>query len=189
MFEQSLDAVMPYLSQRGIDPETAKDFRLGFVEGGRITGDRQFAGRLAIPYIGGNNIVQYVVFRALGDEKPKYLGYSLNRPLFNLRAVTDSSVDEICLTEGELDAVTLTQAGHHAVAVPGANSWKSHHKRIFEGFARVIVFADGDDPGKQLAKRILKELPNAVIAQCPEDEDVNSMYLTGGKEALESLVP
>lgn len=188
-FEENLETAIPYLTERGIDLETARDFRFGFVEGGRITGDGPFRGRLSIPYIGGNDIVQYIVFRALNDERPKYTGYSLSRPLFNLRVVTDPALDEICITEGELDAVVLSMAGHSAVAVPGANAWKPHHRRIFEGYSRVVVFADGDEPGKQLAKKISKDLPNAVIAQCPEDEDVNSMYLTGGKEALESLVP
>ncbi len=73
-------------------------------------------------------------FRSVDGAEPKYLGISgaLIR-LFNLRAIAEAE-DLICITEGEIDAISLESVGLPAVGVPGANSWKRHHARLFNGF-------------------------------------------------------
>jgi len=46
-------------------------------------------------------------------------------------------------------------------------------------FERVFVFADGDQPGKEFATSLARELPVTII-QLPDGQDVNSMYVQEG---------
>jgi DNA primase len=67
--------------------------------------------------------------------------------------------------------------------VPGANSWKKHYTRLLADFERVYVFADGDQPGKEFANSLARELP-VTIVQFPDGEDPNSFYTSNGSQAI-----
>jgi DNA primase len=103
--------------------------------------------------------------------------------LFNTHALTGYSKD-MAITEGELDAVTAELAGIAAVGVPGAQMWKPHFRELFMGYRNVNILADGDEAGLEFAKHVAKTLPNARIIPMPEGQDVNSLVLSQGKDAL-----
>jgi DNA primase len=92
--------------------------------------------------------------------------------------------DFIAICEGELDTLTLSACvGIPCVGVPGANSWKKHYTRLLADFERVYVFADGDQPGKEFATSLSRELPVTII-NFPDGEDVNSYYIKYGADAI-----
>jgi DNA primase len=92
--------------------------------------------------------------------------------------------DWIAVCEGELDTLTLSACvGIPCVGVPGANSWKKHYTRLLADFERIFVFADGDQPGREFATSLSRELP-VTIVQLPEGEDVNSAYVKYGADYL-----
>jgi DNA primase len=92
--------------------------------------------------------------------------------------------DFIAVCEGELDTLTLSACvGIPCVGVPGANSWKKHYTRLLADFERVYVFADGDQPGKEFANSLARELP-VTIVQFSDGEDVNSYYASYGESAV-----
>jgi hypothetical protein len=92
--------------------------------------------------------------------------------------------DTIGVAEGELDAVTASE--HLEVptfGIPGASQWDRYGKYwqlVLRDFATIIIFADGDPPGRQLATKIANDAgPGSRIVVCDEGMDVNSMVVAG----------
>lgn len=186
LYEQALPDVASYLEGRGFVPGTVTLHRLGFVHS-PVPGHEQYAGRLAIPYIGPKGNVYGLRFRAVDDSEPKYLGLpGAETRLFNLRALA-AAEDFIVVCEGELDAVSCTQAGVPAVGVPGVDSWKAHHRRLFDGFD-VLVVGDNDKAGRGFVKKVLNEVHSArAVILGPDVNDVNDLLREGGTDAVREL--
>ena len=168
-----------YLASRGISREVARLARYGVVEEPEV-GHEAFIGRLSIPYITKTGIVD-LRFRSLNPAvEPKYMGMTgVETKMYNVTDV-DKAGDWIGVCEGELDTITLSGCiGIPCVGVPGANSWKKHYTRLLADFERVFVFADGDQPGKEFANSLARELPVTIVSM-PDGEDVNSVYVKYG---------
>ena len=180
-YDQHKNQLLPYLTGRGL-AAAADRFRLGYVEPGDADPPKYWH-RMAIPYLTPTGIVQ-IRFRCLKDHShsaegcPKYLGDpGADITLFNAHVVLNNP-RVLFITEGELDAVAIeTIAGYAAVGVPGAQAWNRYPywSRCFVGFDRLIVAADGDDAGGQLAAAVARALPHAHVVQLPDGEDANSV--------------
>ncbi len=172
-----------YLASRGITREAARLARLGVVVEPEI-GHEAFTGRLSIPYITKTGVVD-LRFRSLNPAvEPKYMGMTgAETKMYNVLDI-DRAGDWIGICEGELDTVTLSACvGIPCIGVPGANSWKKHYTRLLADFERVFVFSDGDQPGKEFAINLSRELPVTVV-QMPDGEDVNSCYVRYGSQYI-----
>ena len=179
----SISLAEDYLASRGITREVARLARLGVVEEPEI-GHEAFQGRLSIPYITKTGVVD-LRFRSLNPAvEPKYMGMTgAETKMYNVLDI-EKAGDYIGVCEGELDTVTLSSCiGIPCVGVPGANSWKKHYTRLLADFERVFVFADGDQPGKEFATSLARELP-VTIVQLPDGEDVNSAYVKYGSDYI-----
>ena len=168
-----------YLASRGITREAARLARLGVV-GEPEVGHEQFQGRLSIPYITKTGVVD-LRFRSLNPAvEPKYMGMTgAETKMYNVLDV-ERAGDFIGVCEGEIDTITVSSLiGIPCVGVPGANSWKKHYTRLLADFERIFVFADGDQPGKEFATSLARELPVTTI-QLPDGHDVNSMFVLEG---------
>lgn len=189
-YSEALDeSTLEYLEKRGIDPELAKNFQLGLVAD-PIPGHERYRGRLAIPFLGRDDQVYGMRFRTIQvDDGPKYLGIQgVPTRLYNLRHIHVPEVPFMCITEGEIDSISLVAAGFHSVGVCGADSWKRHHPRLFAGFERVYVFGDGDEAGRKFSRQVVGSIPSGVEIVLPEGQDVNSILVAGGPEAVKELV-
>jgi DNA primase len=176
-----------YLRSRGITMEVARLARLGVVAEAEI-GHEQFTGRLSIPYITKTGVVD-LRFRSLNPAvEPKYMGMTgAETKMYNVLDI-ERAGDFIGICEGEIDTLTLSSlVGIPCVGVPGANSWKKHYTRLLADFERVFVFADGDQPGKEFATSLARELPVTII-QLPDGQDVNSMYVQEGSSYFHQKV-
>jgi len=172
-----------YLASRGITREVARLARYGVVSEPEV-GHEAFIGRLSIPYITKTGVVD-LRFRSLNPAvEPKYMGMTgVETKMYNVLDI-DRAGDWIGVCEGELDTITLSGCvGIPCVGVPGANSWKKHYTRLLADFERVFVFADGDQPGKEFATSLARELPVTVV-QFPDGEDVNSAYVKYGADYI-----
>jgi 5S rRNA maturation endonuclease (ribonuclease M5) len=192
-----------YLENRGIDGPIAGHARLGVVRD-PMPGHEDYLGRLAIPFLTPAGPVD-IRFRCitnhgtddLGAERScKDAGHSkyLNLPgksprMFNAQALM-SDVATVAVCEGELDALIVH---HHvqvpAVGIPGAQVWngQKHYPRMFRPFSRVLVFADGDDAGRDLGKQIAKDLNDTTTVQIVRLEqgmDATDTFLLEGAEGL-----
>lgn len=190
------DKATQYLGSRGITPQVAEVFLLGYVP------DGEFAGRLSIPYVTPGGVVQikyrctdlthHEGFKHTHEECPKYL-YEAGTGTFLYNAqVLIHAADEVVVTEGELDAICVqAYTGKPAVAYPGTETWKKHpHYRLcFEGVSEVIVVADGDKAGKASAKAVAESIGiHARVVELPAGEDSNSYIASQGAGAyLERL--
>lgn len=192
-----------YLENRGITGDIAQAARLGVVRD-PMPGHEDYLGRLAIPFLTPAGPVD-IRFRCithhgtddLGAERScKDAGHSkyLNLPgksprMFNAQALM-SDVSTVAVCEGELDALIVH---HHvqvpAVGIPGAQVWngQKHYPRMFRPFSRVLVFADGDDAGRDLGKQIAKDLNDTTTVQIVRLEqgmDATDTFLLEGAEGL-----
>jgi DNA primase len=95
--------------------------------------------------------------------------------------------DEIHVTEGEIDTLTLQQIGLHAIAIPGVHNWKARHLSMLAGFSRVYVWADPDDAGADFASRITSALRTAKQVRL-KDKDVNDSLVSYGADYLLDLI-
>ena len=183
-YEANIEQARSYLTGRGISHGTARSCRLGVVGDQPLAGHDRFVGRLCIPYLTRAGVVQ-LKFRSMGTEEPKYLGLPNVKPhLYNVEALFTHE-SHIAITEGELDAVVLThEVGIPAVGCPGVSTWQDHFPRLFAGFDRVLIFADGDQPGREFARRVADDLDNAVILSMPDGLDVTDVYVNDGAAAL-----
>ena len=183
----SISLAEDYLASRGITKEVARQARLGVVEAPE-TGHEAYIGRLAIPYITKTGVVD-IRFRSLNPAvEPKYMGMTgAETKMYNVIDV-ERAGDWIGVCEGELDTITLSGCvGIPCVGVPGANSWKKHYTRLLADFERVFVFADGDQPGKEFAAGLARELPVTIVSM-PDGEDVNSIYVKHGADYIRDKI-
>lgn len=191
-YASQLDSGMEYLLSRGIVKEAASMFQVGFVNSG------EFAGRLSIPYVTPAGVVQIKYrctdlnhqdgFKHVHKGCPKYLYEAgTGTYLFNAQVLIHA-VDRVLLLEGEMDAIAVqAYTGIPAVAYPGTDTWAAHpHWRLcFEGVNEVIVVADGDDAGKDAAKKVSDSIGlSARVVHMPRGEDANSIIATQGADAF-----
>lgn len=193
LYEKSLPLVLPYLAARGITEETARRFRLGYVDEA-APDDERFQHRLVIPYLrppltkSGRPLVLGHRFRDTSGGTPKYLSTPGSPPrLFNVRPFF-SGTSRIGITEGELDAVILDQIGCPGTGVPGATSWNPIWARLFEDFDDILILCDADEAGRNFGNTVSESLGRGRIVTMPVD-DVNSTFLHPdyGADYLRSL--
>lgn len=193
---QERDAVQ-YLVGRGLTQETAATFRLGVVRDA-LPGHSRHEGWLSIPYLQDDPrspqaYPKGMRFRCMAEHDHRDFGHGKYMSLpdtpslvFNIGAI-HRAFDVIHVTEGEFDAMILTQIGLHAVAIPGASGFQAHHRHLLEGFNRVWVWGDPDDAGVKFINGIEKSLRQARGVYL-KNGDVTDNYLTNGAEYLLNLV-
>lgn len=173
---------------RGLSRDSLTSFRLGFVAD-PLPGHEMAAGRLAIPYLTPAGVTA-MNFRRLGELGPKYWAEpGIKRPLFNVGAFQRHE-PFLCVCEGEMDTIAVTQAGLPAVGVPGAQGWQPWFARCFRGYDAVFILADTDDKGAGLglAEKVAAQVEGARIIPMPVGHDANSFLLEQGSQALYDLI-
>ena len=182
-----------YLANRGIDEATAGSFRLGVVDE-PLPGHEKLRGMLAIPYLDRDDQPLSIRFRCFQDHNHRDLHHGKYMSaehdpgrMYNVRAIHRATGAAIHICEGELDAVILAQLGLDAVAMPGADTWRPHHKRMLAGFSRVWVWSDPDEAGQKLANAITQSLRQAKVVRL-RDGDVSDNHLKYGGDALLELI-
>lgn len=177
-----------YLADRGIPPEAANTFRLGYVAKPEV-GHAHAEGRLAIPYRTPTGVIS-IKFRDLtGKSRAKYVGIDgVRAHLFN---VVDFHWPPayIALCEGELDTLVMSHlVGVPAVGMAGVSDWRRYYKHCFADYDRVFIVMDNDDKernsGQEAARKVRADLPNGVIVTPPLGLDVNDWVLKEGTAAV-----
>ena len=129
----------------------------------------KFRDRLIFPVIDIRGEVLGFSGRALNDDQdPKYLNspetlvFSKRRTLFGMNLAKNTKRSSILLVEGNIDVVTLHQAGFdNAVATMGT-ALTTEQTRLISRYAKEIVICyDNDPPGKKATERALDLLKNS----------------------------
>ena len=181
-----------YVDRRGL-AGVAERLRFGTVPAQPARNLQQFAGRLVIPSIAPDGNVYDVAFRCLEHEDckavdcPKYLFLpKMPKRLYNTRALAEAD-DVIDLTEGQLDAASLEACGLHALGSPGASSWRAYYRRMFQDFARIRLWPDGDESGRKWAAAVTDTLPQAEVMMVPSGQDVNTILTEQGPDGIHRI--
>jgi twinkle protein len=142
---QNEEALSYLRAKRGFSVETIKQFRLG-CEGDWIT----------IPYLLGGELTKYRRFRGKGEKFKRDAG--LDSDLFIIP--NPGGNEAVIVTEGEFDAISLTQLGFsNVVSVStGANAFKPEWIDFFEPFRKVFIAFDNDSTGERGAEKLAERL-------------------------------
>lgn len=155
----------PYMWKRKLTPEIVEQFDIGY--------DKE-TNCITFPV---NDITGKCVFVARRSVQGKFFNYPAGseKPIYALdKCINDKS---IIIVESFINALTLWTYGLHAIAFIGTGS--SYQYDILKkcSFRQYILCFDGDDAGRNAAKRFVKNFPNVNISiiTVPEGEDVNSI--------------
>jgi len=65
---------------------------------------------------------------------------------------------------------------------------KRHYSSSYKDFERIYVFADGDQPGSDLGKKLAREVQGVIVINMPDGEDVNSIFNKQGTDFFREKV-
>jgi len=145
--------------ERGWSRRVLVDLEIGF-DGERITVP---IWRPAAPANRGERAVLQGLLRLRLDraEHPKVTAVPGTR-LGLLPLPAWARAERVLLVEGPSDMLAARSAGLPAIAVPGANAWRSEWASALDG-RRVVLVMDCDRPGRQAAARIAEDLERRGI--------------------------
>ena len=166
---------------------------------GQTSYDR-FRGRIMFPIC--NDIGEVIAFsgRLLKDEDgaAKYLNspetplFRKGKILFGLDKTKRALIEATCaiVCEGQLDLISLFEAGITNVVAPQGTAFTEDQARILKRFvSEVVLCFDADAAGQKAAERSLDALlQNDLIvrvAEIPAGEDPDSLVRREGKEKFE----
>ena len=172
----------------------------GLVKKGRNGGSYDtFRDRLMFPVIDVRGNVIGFSGRLLGEDGPKYLNspdtlvFNKGSNLFALNLAKKSKSGYILLSEGNIDVVSLHQAGFDSAVASLGTSLTSEQARLISRYApEVIIAYDNDGAGQKAAQRaigILEKLDLRVrVLQMSGAKDPDEFIQTRGAEAFRKLI-
>ena len=173
-------------------------YSLGYVAS-PLPGDERFAGMISLPYLSRATDEDHprgvvsIKFRSVGSQSSGVGKYAQpsgqHGRLYNSNGYFNAGTS-IGISEGEVDSIAATEyLGLPTMGVPGANGWRDEWKIIMKDFTSVLIFADGDQPGKQFAYDVADAVGwRSRVIECPDGEDVSSMCAAGRASELLALM-
>jgi DNA primase len=170
---------------------------------GEDKGYDRFRNRIMFPI--HNDVGEVIAFsgRILDKEAEaaKYVNspetplFRKGRVLFGLHKTKRGLIEADCaiVCEGQLDLITLFEAGITNVVAPQGTAFTENQARILKRFvSEVVLCFDADAAGQKAAERSLDALlqNNLVVrvAEMPAGEDPDSMVRKKGREEFEKRV-
>lgn len=194
MLKPCTEEIYTYLASRSISKETADAFKLAADDKGNIIFPFYRDGKLIF-------IKRRVPKKYDPSSKlPKEWQEPNTEPiLFNMDGV--STKKPLFITEGELDAMALYEAGvSNVVSVPaGCNrlDWVDLCWDFLEKFQQIVLFGDNDEPGIQMVSTLINRLGEDRVMLPPEYpfieernrgcKDANEILVFCGKETLKEI--
>ncbi len=130
----------------------------------------RFRRRLMLPVIDQRGRVVGFGGRILGDGEPKYLNspetmvFSKRRLLYGLNLAKNTKRKEFILCEGNIDVITLHQAGFDsAVATMGTALTKEQVQMIARYTSELVICYDNDEAGKKATERAVETLGDSGL--------------------------
>jgi DNA primase len=160
-----------YLKKRGITESIIEKYRIGFAEYGK------YAGRIILPSINKDGIVDYFVSRTYGKQKPKYLNPPTDKMDIIFNEIFLSWYSTIYFVEGPFDHIVTPNS------IPGLGKIMSEEllRKIHDNAKADIVILQDGDAWKDSVElyRILnsgKLYGRVKIIKLPEKYDISLIY-------------
>ena len=175
-------------------------FDAGLVRRGRKGGFYDgFRNRLMFPVIDVRGNVIGFSGRILDEGEPKYLNspqtlvFDKSRNLFALNLAKKSKSGYILLSEGNIDVVSLHQAGFDSAVASLGTSLTPEQARLISRYTdQVIIAYDNDGAGVKASQRaigILEKLDIKVkVLRLPGAKDPDEFIKLKGPEAFRKLI-
>ncbi|MBQ2739317.1 MAG: DNA primase [Oscillibacter sp.] len=167
----------------------------------------KFRNRLMLPVIDTRGDVVAFGSRVLDKSEPKYMNssetpvYSKRRVLYGLNLAKKTKRPNIILCEGNLDIVTLHQAGFDNAVASMGTALTPEQVRLLSRFTKELVLCyDNDNAGKIATERALQLLNNSEfsvkVLQLPKrlvdgeyiKQDADDFIKFQGPDAFERLL-
>ena len=146
-----------------------------------------FRDRLMFPVIDVRGSVIGFSGRILGDGEPKYMNspetlvFNKSRNLFALNLAKKSKCGYIILSEGNIDVVSLHQAGFDSAVASLGTSLTPEQARLLSRYTNEVIIAyDSDGAGVKAAQRAIGILEKL-------DMKVKVLRMTGAKDPDEYI--
>ena len=167
----------------------------------------KFRNRLMLPVIDTRGDVVGFGSRVIDNSEPKYMNttetitYSKRRILYGLNLAKKTKRPNIILCEGNLDVVTLHQAGFDNAVASMGTALTVEQTRLLSRFTKELVLCyDNDNAGQLATQRALEllnnsefsvkvlKLPNRMADGKPTKQDADDFIKNYGPAAFENLL-
>lgn len=171
-------------SIRGISQKTLEKFNYGVVD-----------GKHCCYYFNDNNEIVAEKYRGKGKEF-SWHGDSKKSIMFGQQVWTPSNKIKLVITEGEIDAMSVSELQDNkypVISLPnGAQSARRDIKNNFEwlsGFKEIVLMLDNDDAGKKAAEEVQAMFPPKYvkIAKLPLKDANDMLRADRGKELISAI--
>ena len=167
----------------------------------------KFRNRLMLPVVDTKGDVVAFGSRVLDKSEPKYMNspetpvYSKRRVLYGLNLAKKTKRPNIILCEGNLDIVTLHQAGFDNAVASMGTALTVEQTRLLSRFTKELVLCyDNDNAGQLATQRALEllnnseftvkvlKLPNRLVDGKYVKQDADDFIKNHGAAAFENLL-
>ncbi len=159
----------------------------------------KFRNRVMFPVFDLRGNVVAFSGRILGDGQPKYLNspetdiYTKGNCVFGLHLAKNQPEGLLILCEGNLDVISLAQAGFSGAVAPLGTAFTKEQARILAKYAKSVVVAfDNDSAGLKATDKAIKFLEeNGIpvrVLQMQGAKDPDEYIKTYGKERFAQLL-
>ncbi len=152
-----IDYAHPYLAERGITEQTAREFGVGFYAGPGL-----MHRRLVIPIHNADGQLIAYCGRSVDQTQPRYRvppGFATAAILFNMHRASAGEDCSVVVVEGFFDCMQVHQAGiRSVVALMGSVLYEPQRYVLLQRFSRVILLLDGDPTGRKATTVIAQHL-------------------------------
>ena len=159
-FRLRVSAGHRYVEQRGVHPETAARFGVGFYAGSGF-----LRNRIVFPIHDSRGRLVAYAGRSLDGAEPRYLfppGFRKSQVLFNLHRAVDRVAgppQPAIVVEGFFDCLKVHQAGYGSVvALMGTSVSEAQEKLLLDRFPELILMLDGDEAGQRASQQWAERL-------------------------------
>ncbi len=161
-----IDCSHAYLTERGVNPEVARHFGLGYNRG-----KGSMAGRIVIPIHDENGLLVAYAGRSIDQTEPRYrfpARFRKSLVLFNLHRAAAAG-KSVIVVEGFFDCLRVHEAGlPGVVALMGCSLSIRQEELLCERFQEVTLFLDGDNAGRTAGPAIAQRLVSKVSTRLIE---------------------
>ena len=164
------DELTKYLTAKGYSKMELIDAGLAVANKSGGVYDK-FRARLMLPVIDVNGTVAGFTSRILpGEEGAKYLNspdtiaFKKGRLIYGLNLAKSSKRGNLVLVEGNIDVISLHQAGFDNVVATMGTALTEDHARLLARYAKeLVVCYDNDAAGRHSTERALEILKNTTM--------------------------
>lgn len=188
-------AAIAYLAERGISPETAAAYGLGFDPKADPAGSHRYCARIIIP----TNRFHYVA-RAIDPRIQSTYRMMNNKgatpDLFNRQALYAPGDEPVFITEGAFDALSIIEAGGSAIALNSVANGRLLLAALRERPTNhlLLLCLDSDRSGREACDNLAKQLhAGGVVFRdvcadvCGEAQDPNESLQADEPRFIESI--